>query len=64
MAEPQSLTDAEVAAIRALQEAATTPGPDDPVWLAPLSMNLVWLDTDIRPKTVRLTERGRAYPTA
>ena len=64
MPQPHGLTDAEVAAVRALQEAAPAPGPDDPVWLALLSIDLVWLDTELRPKTVRLTERGRAYPTA
>jgi hypothetical protein len=64
MPQPQKLTDAEIAAIRALQEAATAPGPDNPIWLAPLSLNLVWIETELRPKTVRLTEAGRAYPTS
>jgi hypothetical protein len=56
------LTDAEYAAVRALQDGASAPPATDPLWEYPLSAGLVWIDKAMRPATVRLTRDGRRYP--
>jgi hypothetical protein len=56
------LTDAELAALRALQEAAPAPPVTEPVWGFRLSAGLVWIDKSAAPVTVRLAPAGRRYP--
>ena len=55
------LTEAEHAAIIALQEGAPAPDRHDAVWNALLQIGLVWLDELMRPPTIRLTPFGRRY---
>lgn len=63
MPHSHGLNDAEYAALRALQEAASAPPATSPVWGFMLSAGLVWIDWQVRPPAVRLTTAGRSYPT-
>ena len=63
MARPHGLNDEEYAAIRALQEASLASHVEHPVWTFLASSSLVWIDRSVQPPTVRLTPRGRSYPT-
>jgi hypothetical protein len=56
------LHDEEYAALRQLQRGAPAPPADHPVWTYLLAQNLVWIDWEVRPPTVRLTPGGRSYP--
>jgi hypothetical protein len=60
---PHGLNDDEYTAIRALQEAAPSPGADHPVWVCLVSPSLVWIDRSAPPASMRLTAAGRRYPT-
>ena len=62
VAHPYGLTDAEFAAIVALQEGAPAPDRHASVWHALEELSLVWLDNLMRPPTIRLTPLGRRYP--
>ena len=59
---PHGLNDDEYAALRQLQRGALAPPVEHPVWTYLLAQNLVRIDWDVRPPTVRLTPGGRAYP--
>jgi hypothetical protein len=58
-----ALTYDELEALRRVQEGSPAQGSDDPVWGYLVSLGLVWLDTDVRPATIRLTSAGRGYAT-
>jgi hypothetical protein len=58
-----ALTFDELKALRGVQEGSPAQGPNDPVWRYLVSLGLVWLDTDVRPATIRLTSAGRGYAT-
>jgi hypothetical protein len=60
---PLAPTHQEIAALRALQESASTPGTDHPVWGALISKDLAWLDFETQPATIRLTPLGQAFDT-
>jgi hypothetical protein len=55
VARSHGLTDEEYAAIRALQEGGVAPAVTNPVWEYLLSVDLVRVDSEVRPRTVRLT---------
>ncbi|MDX6617832.1 MAG: hypothetical protein QOK36_218 [Gaiellales bacterium] len=60
---PAGLNDAELAALRALQRGERAPPASSDVWYFAETANLVWIDPQVHPPAVRLTDWGRDYPT-
>jgi hypothetical protein len=64
MARNKGLSDEEREALRALQQGGPAPIAEDPVWDYLVSAGLVTIDRDAHPHRLRLTDEGRAHPTA